>query len=746
MIKAIKKQINDVGMPLFWQRYGLVHAFIVTMTAFIPNENVRFILYPFIGLMILIGLSAGIKRQIVMRKSWQIMMVTSILFEISVILASFTHFGLPISADMAFYAKQAGVIVLTVFAIYTTFIIEKKFNLEGMIIDFTLIFLSFVSGMFIVYPEFLYYFLLNYSLIEQFELINIILGSFLVIVGVIHLFFTHHFKVKVFILLASIAFFSLHFVIELFAFSENRQLLSSASWFFFQIIGSLLIFYSFLERFDLKYVYKANTKISRMLTYGASILAVFVVPIASLKNASPDINQSLLLITSISGLVLGILVTWRFIISLKVFNEQREKLKSVSYIDKLTGVLSYFGFCEEFLESNTANSLLISINIDNFKSLNEYYGRNFGDEIIQKLAKRLLDLPNVKLVSRLGADHFIILLSTPVDKIEKELMFVQSQLGVWDSVDGRRVAVPLTLGAAHSTVGIDIDTLNSQAEKALKVARSKHLSTFLYTKKENKNLLYQHEIHEILQHAIDSNYLPVHFQPIYNLDDGSLKALELLIRVDSSEHGILQPAQFLDQARSYGLLTELTKICIHMIAVNYKSLPEVTININLPPYMLERKETLMGLIHFFKSENLPPKNFCIEVTEDEDVPADSIVEAIDLLKEEGFTIAMDDFGTGYSSLSRLSLLPFDTVKIDRSLLLAASSGNIAILESSIQLIKKLGLLVVVEGVETLEQLRLIQKLGANSVQGFLLSRPVNTKKAFNLPLNATSIVGDFNQH
>ena len=181
-----------------------------------------------------------------------------------------------------------------------------------------------------------------------------------------------------------------------------------------------------------------------------------------------------------------------------------------------------------------------------------------------------------------------------------------------------------------------------------------------------------------------------------------------------------------------------------MIAENYEKLPDTTININLAPYMLESKEVLKSFIHFFKAEGLPSKNFCIEVTEDEDVPVDSLAKGLTLLIKEGFTIAMDDFGTEYSSLSRLSLLPFDTVKIDRSLLLAASNDNNTILESSILLIKKLGLAVVVEGVETLEQLRLIQQLGADSVQGFLFSRPVGTNKAFDLPLNATSIISNLN--
>ncbi len=746
MIQVIKQQLKEAKMPLFWQKFGLVHGLIVMLVAFIPNPDIRFALYPLIGLMIIIGLRAGIKQQIIMRKNWQLVMIATLLFEVSIILSSFSHFGLAISNDVTFYIKQMGITTLIVFTIYTMLFIEKKFNLEGSIIDFTLVLLSFVSAIFIIYPEALKTVLINYTVIQLFSLVNILIGILIIMIGIIHQVFTKHLKVKVFILLLALTFFVFHFIIEYLVSSNKSQSIEQLSWLFFQLVGTLVIFYSFLERFELKYAYKANKKVSLILTWGASILAILIVPIALAIRLLTNAENRTLFTASLAGLLLGSFVVWRFIILVKTFNDQKEKLKNIAYSDKLTGVLSYFGFCEEFLETEPTNNLLVSVNIDDFKSINDLYGRGFGDEIITKLAQRLLALSNVKLVSRIAADHFIVLLSVPAGQANEALISMQKELGIWESVDGRRIAVPLTLGAAHSNTRIDIEILSRQAEKAQKFARTKHLSSYLYTAREsNKLSLPRHDIREILQKAIDENYLPVHFQPIYNLEDGSLKALELLIRANSSTHGILQPGQFLEQASQYGLLTNLTKVCVHMIAINYKNLPNVIINVNIAPHMLENKDTIDDFIDFFKSEKLPLDRFCIEITEDEDIPVETLVHAIDTLKKEGFTIAMDDFGTAYSSLSRLSLLPFDTVKIDRSLLLAAGNGNSAILESSIQLIKRLGLFVVVEGVETIEQLRLIQKLGANSVQGYLLSKPVAIQEAFSFPLNATSIVKDFRQ-
>ena len=309
-------------------------------------------------------------------------------------------------------------------------------------------------------------------------------------------------------------------------------------------------------------------------------------------------------------------------------------------------------------------------------------------------------------------------------------------------VSGNRIAVPLTYGISHSKTTIDPKVLIQQAEEALTRARTQHNHYSIYFK-NNTNKLPRHKLREILQQAIDCHHLPVHFQPIYNIEDGSLKAMELLIRIHSKEHGILMPGQFLEQAQAYGLLTPLTKICINMIAKNYDKLPDVIININLPSYMLNSPKILNEFLNCFKEEGLPANRFCIEVMEDQDIPAENLLTSIQKIKKLGFTIAMDDFGTGYSSLSRLSMLPFDTVKIDRSLLLAASTGNKTILESAITLIKRLNLSVVVEGVETTEQLALIRLLGADSVQGYLLSKPVDVNKAKQFPLNASNIIDGF---
>ena len=746
MVLPIKEQLEEAEMPIFWQFYALFHAFLVTITFLFANDFWRFVLYPIIGLLIIIGLSSGIFRQVLMRKNWYFLIIGVVFIEISIILESLINFGISVNFNTVVYLKELGVAFAALFVLLAMLFIEKKFKLRGFLLDFGLVTISSIVFIFIVKPDYLNKFIFEFNIAQQFLLFNIALGLFLIIIGLLHFAFSKDYEIKDFILITIIGSFLSHFTIELLTSFEdfnNPLFASKTSWFFFQIIGSLSIFYSYLERFELKYSLRANSKISYLFMWLASILAILTVPVATLINGFDEKTPTFHLATNIASLILGSIVIWRLIILVSNSHRQRLKLINLAHTDEMTGILNYIGYCEKYSRSSITNCLVVAMDIDDFKSINDLYGRTFGDKVLKKIATRLSLLKTVKLVSRVGPDNFVIIFQVPKNKIKDQLKLLESELGVWQIIEDRRIAVPLTFGASHSTKITNIEVLTRQAEKALKIARNKRISFALYTDDDNDKLVPRHEIRGLLQQALDKNFLPVHFQPIYDLNDGSLKAIELLIRVQSPQHGLLLPSQFLDQARSYGLLTQLTKVCIKMIAYNYKHLPKVIININLPPYMIENPRILNDFLMAFKEANLSPNRFCIEVTEDEDIPAEHLLESVQLLKKVGFSIAMDDFGTGYSSLSRLSMLPFDTVKIDRSILLAATSGNKAILESTITLIKRLGLSVVVEGVETLEQLKLIRQLGAHSVQGFLLSKPTDVTNTIKLPLNAANIIAEF---
>ena len=529
--------------------------------------------------------------------------------------------------------------------------------------------------------------------------------------------------------------------------TANNSILSRSSWSVYQFAGTLAIVFVFLEKLFTDYHHHTAARVTNKFMWSASILAIVAIPLGIIIRDRIGLPPVSAILIGTTSFVLSSIVIWRLQKLIKNISQQREGLKTIAYTDPLTGLYNYHGYLEMLSSKNIDDLFVIALNVEDFKSINDLHGREFGDEVLKSLALRLKKTPGIILTARTGSDYFQAVFRTSSQNIPTLINKIQDHLGVWDTVNNRRIAVPLTYGASYSSGLIKAERLARQAEQALKSSRIQHTSFTLYKKDQvgvnNTKAIPRQELREILQQAVDNQYLPIHFQPIYDLQSGNLKAVELLIRAESKEHGLLLPGQFLDQAKAYDLLTSLTSVCIHMVAKCYGQIPDVTININVPPYMLNNPQVLKNFVTCFKKESLPMNRFCIEVTEDGDIPTDHLIPAIKLLKSHGFKIAMDDFGTGYSSLSRLSVLPVDVVKIDRSLLLAASAGDKAILESAITLTKRLGASTVVEGVETMKQLELIKELGADSVQGFLLSKPVDISKTTLLSLNMSDIVPDF---
>jgi len=745
-IIRITKHLEELGIPLFWQIYVFVHILFATSVLFISNALILNISNILLTSMVSFGVLAGIKHYQHKFYPWGFLAVGVVFIGISIILHSLIYLGVNTDPMIILGIEQAGMVLISIFSFTFMWHFEKEFNLNGFTVDYSLIIISLAFFICIISPSSCDWFLFEISLTQQLNIINLSIGLMLLSMTIINHVLCKLLLLKDIVRIIGVLLLISHFSIDVldgFTAIESYSKSNPISWSVYHLAGSFIIIFTFLEKLTFDFHQRSSEQMSSLLMWVASVLAVLVFPIGIFVRAFlgfPPIDS---VFTSIIILSLSTLVIFRFVILIHRFNQQRNQLKVLAYADELTGVLNYRGFDKQYSNISIENSLVVAINIEDFKSINDLYGRVFGDEVIRSVGHRLQQLEKISSVARTGSDSFLFVLQLDERDVRTQIKCIQKELGVWNKVMGERIAVPLTFGASHSNNSVDTDTIVRQAEKALRIARSKRTSFYLYEIELDDKHLPRHELRGIMQQAIDDNFLPVHFQPIYNLESGSLSALELLIRLDSKEHGLLHPGQFLEQAQAYGLLTPLTKVCINMIVKRYSELPDVVININLPSYMLDSERILNEFLDYFKKSGLSPSRFCIEVMEDEDISAEQLLSSVALLKDKGFLIAMDDFGTGHSSLSRLSILPFDTIKIDRSLLLAASTGNKAILESSIALIKRLGLSVVVEGVETLEQLTLIRHLGADLVQGYLLSKPVHVNQAIKLSLDAGDIVPDF---
>ena len=745
-MKNISNKLTALGLPVFWQYFVCFH-FAIIFTLFLVNDP--FWTYFFSIILKLLTVAGVVAGYIINKQKaypWIFLVTAVTTIALSVILKSLIHFGLDMSQDIPYWIEQFGIVTIVLFGINIIFFFEARSSLKGITLDFTLLSIACISLVFLISPDYLNTFINTQTVYQQMSLLHLVMSIGVIILLILNIALITTFQFKDAILIFVVLSVSFHFFIDsaiTFNLIKNSQINQHLSLMLYHLAGSFAIITIFVEKLELNYVSHITNKTGTAFVWTANIAALIAIPAGVIYRYMQELPQVNALLLALTSLVITTMVIARFSTLIKQSNQQRKKLLNIALKDDLTGVYNYLGFQEKYALFVKKNPLLVIINIDDFKSINDLYGRQFGNSVLQSLAKRLKSQENVKLIARTNADTFMVLLKNSVENTEQQYRTLHKKLGIWDIIEKQRVAVPLTFGASFNKHKIEIDTLVKQAEHALYLARQKHSNHALFSADQASKALPRQELREILQQAIDCDYLPVHFQPIYDVEDGSLKAIELLIRLQSKEYGLLLPGQFLKQAQAYGLLNSLTRVCIRMIAKNIDRLPQVTINVNIPSFMLDDPILLGEFIRGFKELKLSTNRFCIEVMEDENIPAEHLVDAVTELKKEGFSIAMDDFGTGYSSLSRLSMIPFDTVKIDRSLLLAAAEGNKAILESAITLIKRLGIAVVVEGVETVEHLSLIRLLGANSVQGFLLSKPVDLEKTTRLPLNAANIIDAF---
>lgn len=741
-ISKISRYLNSNGLPKFWQYVMLIGLILSVSLILVENSTIALLINTAIIFITIFGFIYQFTKNNRSILLWGTLFVGLILLKISIIFQGLSIFEAEINESTPFWIEQFGILLTTIFAFSVMFLFEKQFRLCDIATDFTILVLSLAIFTLLVSPKLLNIVLYDLDLIQKLIIVKLVLAFIMLSMTMLLHITTKKIQLNNVILTISIVIIIAHFFIQFLNSLNIINIKQNLSLAIYQTAGIFILIFAFIENTTHHYPAKRSLILGSTLLWIASISAICIIPLSIFIrwfNGHEPIGANII---GVASLILSSFVIWRLIILINKSEEQGKDLKKIAYTDPITYLPNYHGLIEKIEPNNIENTLLIAISIDDFRSINDLYGREFGDEVLVSLAQRLKSIPELVIASRVSTALFFIVLKVKKEDIHHSINAIQKKLGVWDIVSGKRLAVPLTYGLSHSKRNTNPKQLIQQAEEALTLARSQHNSYSIFYKIKNKQLP-RHQLREILQRAIDLNHLPVHFQPIYNLETGSLTAMELLIRVQSKDNGLLMPGQFLEQAQAYGLLTPLTKICVNMIAKNYDQLPDVTININLPSYMLNSPSILLDFIACFEEAKLPTNHFCIEVMEDQDIPAEQLLQSIEILKKIGFSIAMDDFGAGYSSLSRLSMLPFDTVKIDRSLLLAASSGNKTILESAITLIKRLNISVVVEGVETTKQLNLIRLLGADSVQGFLLSKPVDINTAKDFPLNATNIIAEF---
>ncbi|HEY5713700.1 MAG TPA: EAL domain-containing protein [Allosphingosinicella sp.] len=414
------------------------------------------------------------------------------------------------------------------------------------------------------------------------------------------------------------------------------------------------------------------------------------------------------------------------------------RIAHLAYHDSLTGLPNRAVFTEH-LARTVARArkgeepvAVICIDLDGFKAVNDLYGHPAGDELLVGVAHRLRSATEgEELLARLGGDEFAIVQYGGVQP---------NQSGLLAETILSTLAEPFTIGAQNvrisGSIGIAIfpaDAANptdliKNADMALYrgKAEGRGLARF-YEAAMDEALRQRRQLQSDLRVAIDNGELAVHYQPLADLETGSILGFEALLRWNHPHMGAISPGTFIPLAEESGLILKLGEWVLREACREAGGWsPPLKLAVNVSPLQF-MQDDLVGLVESILAETaLAPSRLDLEVTEGLLIgDAESALVTLRRLKDLGVQISMDDFGTGYSSLSYFRMFPFDKVKIDQSFVqdMIANPQSRAIIRSVIGLGRGLGVPVVAEGVETQEQLDALRAEGCDQVQGFLIARP-----------------------
>ena len=420
--------------------------------------------------------------------------------------------------------------------------------------------------------------------------------------------------------------------------------------------------------------------------------------------------------------------------------EAKEHFDYMAHHDPLTKLPNRTSLIEtlEFKTSGMEDHpfALLFLDLDGFKEINDSYGHRFGDELLIRIADLLakLFMPDT-LISRTGGDEFVILLSCHQDKniIHTRMSSLVNLLNNPLTIEEVDVYITASIGIAmYPSDAGSAEELLQKADAAMYNAKNLGKNTYsFYDVQFTQKALYHTTLSTQLKKAMQNNELELYFQPQINVKTEKLVGLEALLRWPTSE-GMISPAIFIPIAEESGLILQLGEYVLRegcRVAAQWAKdrLLNARVAINVSARQLTHIDFLMTLDRIVEETKCAPSLIELEITESSIIgdPV-KIIPLLDVIKAKGFHISIDDFGTGYSSLSYLKNLPSDKLKIDISFVrnITHEPKNQTIVKAIIALAKGLGMSVLAEGVESIEELEFLRENGIDSIQGYYYYKPM----------------------
>ncbi|MCG8479228.1 MAG: bifunctional diguanylate cyclase/phosphodiesterase [Spirochaetales bacterium] len=424
----------------------------------------------------------------------------------------------------------------------------------------------------------------------------------------------------------------------------------------------------------------------------------------------------------------------------------REQFATEVTFDSKTGLLSRYGFFDKFTEIVAAESsrhfAVMKVNINRFATVNHTMGPDAGDVVIRVTAQRIQRvLRYTDLLARVGSDHFLILLVQERDE-EQGSREIHIAHRIFDEMDtpfalrGKEVFLSVSIGITYPSPEREMlpEKFADEAHEAMVIAKEKDESKFeIYSGGVAAGSKAEKLLEIDLWKGIKDDAFFMLFQPIVSLETGRIVKLESLVRWNHPTLGQVTPDRFIPIADKTGLIVELGSWILRNVAASLRSLdeqypqdPEVAISVNVSVKQLIAR----GFVEHIRELNTTLSHgswkLGIEITESELIRYfDKTKRVLENISSTGIAISLDDFGTGYSSLGYLPNLKYDTIKIPREFVrtITTERGHRNIVKAIIDLAHTLDKRVIVEGVETREQLALVGSLNADYVQGYFFLKP-----------------------
>ncbi|AIY06246.1 diguanylate cyclase [Planococcus sp. PAMC 21323] len=422
-----------------------------------------------------------------------------------------------------------------------------------------------------------------------------------------------------------------------------------------------------------------------------------------------------------------------------------EKISNLVYLDSLTGLPNrrlYNNRLESTIDQAINNNTVLSVlylDLDQFKLVNDMYGHQTGDQLLKEVSQRIIScMDKADTLARLGGDEFILLLPnsnyTKAEALARNILDVLNHAFL---LKNEEVFITPSIGASlFPTDGTDSETLIKNADIAMYRVKEEGKNNFqFFTSEMNDLISRKSKIAISIRKGLELGEFSVHYQPQIDIETEKIIGVEALVRWNHAKLGPISPGEFIPIAEENGMILHIGEFVLRTACQQTKDWQDAGVEhfrvaVNISAKQFSQGNISEVITSALEDANLAPEYLELELTESMIQGATSAISKMQDLKAMGIHLSIDDFGTGYSSLSYLKLFPIDSLKIDQYFTrnINKDPKDAALVDTIIQMARNLGLNVIAEGVETIEQLTYLKAKRCHQAQGYYFQKPLLPEK------------------